>query len=138
MIDATQQRAMPAAAPGGALRRTPIDDDRAAPLGDLLSNAAVELDALADTLRTVEAAVGMLSSAVPAEAAGLRGLQELDRAIQTAEALRCFIRAVGETAPGAAIDASRALSDVRLGAVAEGLAGRRATAAGSAPEPELF
>jgi hypothetical protein len=138
MIDATQQRATPAAAPGGALGRTPIDDDRAAPLGGLLGNAAAELDALADTLRTVEAAVAALASAAPAEAAAMRGLQELDRAIQTAEALRGFIRALGETAPGAAIDASSALSHVHLGAVAEGLAGRRASGAPCVPEPELF
>lgn len=100
-------------------------DGDAAAMADLLARAADEMRGLETMLRGVESAVATLSDAAPDVAARLSRLQDLDRSIQSAEAFAAYLDGLSAASGHLGdVDPAGALARVRLGALADGLAGR--------------
>ena len=110
-----------------ARRIEPTPDAEFAPVAELLDFAAVELRGLCAAAYEVEAAVGALIATRGALGAeGLRGLQELDRLIQHIDGLSDYLAALADaSADLGEIDAGAARRRVKVGRLADGLAGRR-------------
>lgn len=97
-----------------------------APVAAYLMSASVELRALQKTASDLEAAVGDLVAHANAHMLPhLRGLQELDRLSQHLGGLSDFLETLSEqSGAGGRIDAGPALSRIKLGRLADALAGR--------------
>lgn len=110
-----------------------------AALADLLANAEGQLRAMTETARDVEMSVAQLADASPAAAvAAQTGLQQLDRLVQSVEAMADFVGALSsKCGPLGAVDAAPALAAVKLGAVRDRLAGREPEPAATADEEEI-